>query len=677
MASYSSVVASMKNEKAEGSEGRPGVLKSFARGLMQSPGSVEGLADFMRGRPNQPGIVDPRISRSQESMQIGAKLSGIAPPTTYGERVAERMGISAPLAIAGAPGAGAAAGLKGVGFDVIADVVGNMFGQGAEDVGFGPTGQMIAALPAALIAPNTAAGAAGAVARKGSRAFQSSLERTAKRTAAEAGEGLADVDRAALRAYAKKYGIEQKYVLEAASEWQRRFPRDPTGGTKGRDDVVAALEETNRLFPDPNLRPTTAQSIGDLGGENVAAMERSLAQNDLDFSASIAGRKKAVIEDLEKQFENMLPNGSYSRAQEASEAAWDRAKQAEREAWANVPLREIPNSLTARLKSVAASLKTKGAGRQYVPDEVGVIEDYGVSVSATELQALRSELMDTARAAKRFGASDDVRRKAMRVAPLLREVNRMIDEFPEEGGQLYKAARDLTRQNAEMFPPDSVAVSGLSQITDANKFVRGLRSSKDPVGEMSRARRIVEQEPGGSEGLERALIDELFDQELGNATPRSVLTKIRRHRGMYEAGLGKEKLAEVEDMAKKISIASRGIAGTAAATRATASGLQPFALMFSAAEAITSPTAAASKGLGAVLGSIARNTRTSIERNGIARELLLDTDMAIKLSKMPAPEAVPAWIKNWDKIVARSRARQKLNAKSVNQPFPGNMGGVR
>ena len=674
MASFSGVLGEMNKQEEEGTAKAPGVLKSFLRGVSRSPADV--LALSPTGQRVDPAFLPERMTlenlrglptQSQATEQALLQSSGIPEPTTFGERSAERLGRSVPFVAAGLPGAGALGGLKAVAGEVITDVVASMFEQGAQDLGAGPLGQAGAGLTAAMLVPGVAvqnvAEAAGkkaprAARRAGRAAFIESLGEAAGKT------GRDGIDPGALRAIAKRYGVPQAQVRKAASELKRRIARDPAGGDRFVDEAIDRLDEGIDLFPDKTVRPTSRQMLGEQGGQNISSMEDGLSRADLDVSASIDGRRQAVRADLEAQFESLLPEGSTGGAIEAFDAVLARAKQAERQAWDAVPFKEMPEVSTAGLKRAVKKLREGPiAGRRFVPDEVNVIDQYGDTIPVSELQALRSELLDTQRAGSLFNATPDARRTAPRVRVLLDAVDEQIKKLPPSGSTLYRKARGLTRENADLFNRKSSLVSGLSELTEGRKIVSRIRTAKDPTGEAKRAIRILSQEPGGVENIRRVFIDELFDQELSAATPRRMLTTIKRNRGVYREVLGEEMLGEIETLLKKVKIARTGSAGTAAATARTGSNVSPVEMLFAGADVFTSPVQATARGLGAVSKRIAKDASSSVERNAILREALLDPELFKTLLEMPDPRAIPAWVQNWDKLVARSRARTQAAAR--------------
>lgn len=615
----------------------------FVRGLYRSPAAVrEMMPPAVANRQNFYTAADGRIMRNQPGLptfdETLAQASGIPAPETFPGRVSERLGITAPLATAaGIPSLAAASPLMAVRNMVIGDVLAAMGEQGAQDAGAGPGLQILAGVAGGMVAPGSVTDDVGRVGK-------------AKAVAAD----VADAATERAEAEAKRLNVKMGAMRRASGEAKRRMASDPYGGEQFVTEGIDKLRRARELFPDPKSRPTTAQILSDEPG--VVGMDAALAKVDDEFRQSLAGRRRVVRNDLMAEWERILPEGSPGGVNARAKAVFDAKKQAEVAAWEAIPRDKLPLIETQRLKQIVAKLRRgPKAGLKYIPNEASVIESFSVQEPVTEIQALISELLDTQRAASRFGASTDDMRRAKRVKPLIDALMKEIDDIPDAaGGAEYRAARNATRELYQLFNQDSWAVDAVLNLGTSTKIARAIRSADNPAEEARKAVRILDQTPGGRDNLARVFIDDLFDQSLEAKTPRLVLTQIRRNRDVYREIFGNERLKLYESLIERAEMARRNKAGTSAAVQSTLSGVGPVDILFGAAEAVTEPVQGVRK-LGAY---IAKSAKTDREKNAILREALYDDELWTTLLEMPEPRAVAKWIVDWDRLVARSRARE-------------------
>ena len=199
--------------------------------------------------------------------------------------------------------------------------------------------------------------------------------------------------------------------------------------------------------------------------------------------------------------------------------------------------------------------------------------------------------------------------------------------------------------------------------------------------EAKRAVDIAKRQPGGLDALRRTAIDDLFGQNFGDVTPRKIRTLLTENRSAYKVILGDEILENMDVAMEELDVLLTGRAGTPAATAATGTGITPLGIAFGAANMIRHPIEGAGKAFNAVNARMARDISTHPERSAILREALLDRKLMSSLLKMPDEAAVPAWILNWDKLVARAKARRAGSAGAAaragaREATPDNTGGV-
>lgn len=649
MASYNGVLSAAKDEEAAGTKATPGMLASFVRGLRQFP------ADMPRVMRMGPGLLRPggnqamnsaMMEDSDAAAQRMATASGISAPVTFPERVAQSVGRSSPLTAAGVAGAGAVFGPVGAGLELAADVAATMFQQKAADKGMSPAAQAAIGIGTAIAmpGPSDVAGVADDATKLASRL-------SAKR-AGEAAEGIAS-----------RLGVGKKKVLEASSEMKRRLPLDPTGGDRFVDEAHGSLEKAQLLFPDPSRRPTSVQIVGEDAGYNLTAMERSLANDDLDFASALEGRRQTVIRDLTEEYERLLPNGTAGGANAAFEASFDTAKAGERALWEGFRSSTMPVvSIAPLMKAVKQLESGVKAGIKYLPNEIDIIKQFPNGIPLDELQGLRSELLTTQRLASR-SLDDTVRRKGQRVGVLLDAITEQIDGLNPAIQQKYRSALDASSELAKRFDPRSAAVKALSDSTEGRRMARIIKGSSDPGGEAKRAVEILSSQPKGVDNLRRVFIDELFDEDMESRTPRAILNEIRRNRNVYREVFGPKLLGQYETFMDKAQMSRRITSGSTAAAKMTASNVKsPADIMFGGIELATEPVQSSARIVGSIMNKYVKTHR---ERNRIMREAFLDTDLLDTLLTMPTERAIPMWVKGWDKLVSRSRARAQAAGRAT------------
>lgn len=644
---------------ASSSEG-PGVLRSIARGIAQAPAMLpQSKYMALAGMPmrTSPQAAQAAVDRQPDAAaQRFAGMTGIAPPTNYVERTAERFGQGLPFAAAASPYLYGLGGAKAVGLGVAGDALGALSEQGAADRGYGPLVQLAAGIPAAVLTPS---GIADDVVRAGS-----SATRFGRRIAA-AGSAppLSADDTAKLAWIAKDFGTTEKNVLNAVGEWQRRMPHDPNGGRAFLDQAVEALQEARVLFPDPKKRPTVAQILGELGGANIGAMESALARDaadGVDMSAEIAGRKLAVVQDLESQWDNMVPGAPAKNAQTSIRELRQKMQGEAQALWEAVPFNEMPR---ASMKGLAGANKRLNsvplADQSFLPTaEMEIVDNlvkkYGRKVPMAEIQSLRSRLYAIHDAAKSPFAPMELKQQSRLAGKLTHEVEAIVKGLPEAGSAAYMRARKATSDMYDLLPRDSDALRVIEEIDDPVKMVRRvLATPKDA----RTVRKAFEQTPEGLQSLQHAAWEDLFGDGMQDFSAKAIRRKLFRQRGAYAEIFGPEKLQATFDLLRKIDIAGRFITGTPAQFRSTGSNMTPLHIMLAGAEVATSPGAASAQIVGKIAKRVFESAQTEKARNAIFREALMDDERAETLTKIPTARELPAWQKNWDKLVARSKAR--------------------
>lgn len=687
-------------------EGMVRAPSAFVRGVYRSPADTLGMSDLMRGRANQPSAVDPNISRAQALDQFQVAQSGIGAPLSFPERVAERWGRTSPMWASSMVGMGAAVESPLTMFRnvVIGDVIASMAEQGAEDAGGGPGKQMAAGVIAGMVAPGTAAddfaSAANANARrKASRAILDEWGVPAKRGLGGRrgpyrhpfSREVSDAATEKAEAYAKELNVSMSGMRRASSEAKRRMDLDPRGNERFLVEGSDRIDEAKRMFPDETSRPLTDQILSDQA--DVAAMAAQMDKVDHEFRTAAGGRRKTVRADLEQEFDNLLPNGSAEGVYRRSTDVWTKAKADEKVLWDAVPTEQMPMLDLREAKSTLKAIRgsASNASGKYLPDELLELDELGFSASYSRVQALHSELRSILREAERSLPGSEIRRTAHRVKPIADALRAQLDSIPDgAGGAQFRQARDFTRAMYELFAPDSRTFDALMNPHDGPQLARRILNADDSKREAQRAVDILGRTEDGRDQLSRVLIEELFDESLEQRTPRQILIQLRRKRDVYRTVWGDERYRLFENLVKKAEMSRRRKTGTTAAVDSTSTGRAPVEILFGGAEAVTNPVTAGQK----VLSKISRSATNDKERAAILREGLYDPELWQTLIQMPEPRAVARWIQDWDRLVARARARTDIAARAgvrsagsardqdlrlrVNQPLPNQgVGGVR
>lgn len=679
---------------------------AFVRGLYRSPADVLAMSDQMRGRANQPAVTNPDMSRAEEMDRLQIARSGIAAPSGYPERVAERMGRTAPLAAASGLGMATAveSPLALLRNSVIGDVVAAMSEQGAEDAGGGGGMQMAAGMVGGMVAPGSAAdnfaeAASAGARRSAARAVLDEWGVPARRTLGgnrgpyrhPFSREVSDAATQEAERYARDLNISMGGMRRAASEAKRRMNLDPYGNEAGLVRGSDQIDQGLALFPDPNSRPLTDQFLSE--DADVAAMSAQLDKVDHEFRTSAGGRRAVVRNDLENEFENLLPNGSSEGVYRIGTDIHSESRNAERALWQAVPSERIPSIDVRAAKAELAAIRRSpsNASGRFVPDELSELDSVGDSAPYLQVQELHSVLRGLLREADRSLPGSDLRRAASRIQPVANALRSSLEAIPENaGGAEFRAARDFTRARAALFDPQSSGYEFALGNYDGPKRARLLLNADNGREEAQRAVDILGRRPGGRDQASRVLIDELFDESLEQKSPRQILIQLRRKRDVYRTVWGDERYRLFENVVRKAEISRRRKTGTMGAVDSTGTGRAPIEILFGGAEAVTEPITAGKK----VLNAIAKSVANDKERMAVLREGLYDPRLWQVLIQMPEPRGVAAWIQNWDRLVARARARSDVAARtgvrssgsgrnenirmSVDQPLPNaNGGGVR
>lgn len=645
-ASYEETVKAIRARRSKSerdAKSGPGVIGALYRGM--SKGFAPPVADRIPVQENSqftppPSAMTEDAYQDVRDSRFGpdpSNPSGISAPVTAPQRVAERVGELMPYIVAGAPvaapiaAAGGAGALSAIGGEMALGTLGATVAESVAEAGGGTGAQLLSEIAATAAAPLAAP------------------TRVAKRIG---GATLRNADEIAVSAatrIAERYGVDPDAAIRAAAELKRKIARGVDDPEKYIDQSIQKLGQDITDFGE--VTPTLAQSINREGGQNLASLEINYARQDQDYAADALGRRLDVQEGLESEFDAFRPAGDYDTAREAYQSARIDAVNQERAAWKDVPF-EVEVDTTGIKRALKELREGPKAGRQYIPQEASVIDELADVENLDEIQALRSELLETQRAGSRFGAPDVDRRRSRRVAPLLDEIEKELDKLPDEGGDAYRRARQLTRENKSRFDPKSPAIEAISERTDPEQLVKRIMSAgtKDSPAEARRIAEILSGQPGGIESLQTVFLDNLVGESLGSRTARQMAKSYDR--AVYKEIFGESGADFIEKVIRKQRVAQTGKAGTAAQAASTGTGQ-------SAVEQLLSLSGDARNPLWSASSKFARHVANSaLSREEVIQLIRLasqDIRLAKALLEVPVPRAEPAWRVIFDLGVQRAR----------------------
>ena len=471
-------VRNLEEQHAAASAEPPGIGASFKRGLYRSPANVLGMADSMRRRTSMiPGVNGPEpLAQVMDRGQI-ARSGVIAEPQGLLPQAAERMGMQAPLSAGSIAASGLAGGAWAVKDAVIQDLSSNVASQYAKRKGFGLFGQAVAGIVGAMVAPTRAPSF-----------LTNRFGKAAQDAAEEAPAPFRTLSDSEIDKLAKQHDVKPDDMRAVAKMVQQRIQIDPITGQPKLDELVNQLDEVARIFPNPKVRPTTAQAAGKLGGGNLVAAEDAATLADPVINSRVSGIRDAVAEDLSQRWDSLVKEGSTDGALEKFAGLKATEKVAKANAWDAVPFDELPKRPAATIVNTLESMKNdRTLLYRNVPFDVrGMIENFGDEVTARDLQDLRARLGEIAE--EGLTATDrSVQMSAKAARDLRKVVDDQLNQLPEDGSQAYRDAIGATNRYYELFPTESKAVKAFSKYTDRSRIAGEVLRADDPVDEIKTA----------------------------------------------------------------------------------------------------------------------------------------------------------------------------------------------
>lgn len=644
----------------------PGIIGAFHRGLLTSPATT--MPESQAVTPGKPGFERPAWSEQMPEATYQALLKqhlhdrnavDIKAPKTSGERIAQGIGQDTPFIAAGAlaaplfaPAAPLMAGAAEMGLGTLGSGVSRTIEEGGGGAAAQMGGEIAATAAAPLAIP----------------------WKVAKKVAARSAvDGMSDMAIAAAAQQAKKHGYSTEAWLRASSELKRKFARGKKDPDKFIRKASAQLGKDIDAFGENT--PTLAQSAGEYGGNNIASLELQYAKHDQDYAADVLGQRLEVQESLDRDFSSAKPRGNIGATREGFFDAQISANQIENEAWQKVREGDAPWVWTGNSRRSVANLdKGYPVSRKYIPEEARHIRKWDYFEKLPAIQAVRSELLDSARAGAAFNATDLAKRRSKRVQQILEPIQRSIESLGEFDDAIgfaaadYKAAREITKHNAELFSHKSAAVDALWNLAEGGPIVRRIKGAKDSVSEVKRLKSIFKEDPEAFEGIKDAAWVDLFGEQLGDKSAKRMASEFATKRGFYTELYGKDGADFMVEIIRRQKVAATGKAGTAAQAAATGTGQSIIDQLVSFSGDARNPAwSMATKG-GRYLADKALSRG---EVMILMREATKDIRLAKALLDAPTQRAEPAWRIVMDQSVNRIRSQAKKTATrgAARRPF--------
>jgi hypothetical protein len=656
MATLEGVRALTNADTATEEEESPGILRSFARGAIQSPANMQGTAEFMLGRPfasspDLPG--EEGLSEPEKLRGLLLQRSGIPEPTTFSGRVAEGVGQRAPLLAAGGAVGFAVGGLPGLALEIGRDVVSSTAGETARELGAGPMTQLGVEIIAAALMPKT-------IVRDGIKPSAAARPRAHRD--------------ARLKEIAKKYDVSVRKVRQAERAVVERLEVDPTTKRPKIEEALDLLRKSKTEFPDPSRTTTTTQALGEDAGQNFTALDKAISRSSPEVSSRIQGVRGAVKTDLIDEITGMAPTGRSGGISESAGRVIEFADAAEVRAWNAVPFDDLPITTSRPLKAAYRALAENPAERQFIPRAGRAIRDLSDEVNARDLQTIASDLKQTIRSARKPGAHPDAIQIARRAKRLLDPVQREIDSMPDPPGGLYSLARKTTKAKHALLQEDSKAYKALTEFDDPEKQVKTLLGARRNIKETRLAREILEHDKEGLSNLRASFYVHLFGDNLDELNPKRALNLLNKGntRDVYVEVFGRDQVKHMEKVLKRFKQGITTNSGTPAAAHTTGSNLVEETI-FRSTEAAVSPVQNAKAVVARKLG---RFLQSNINENALVRELVVRKDPAIDLLELPRPQDINKWMAAWNSTIEAARRSANALAGRAGAAVPVAAGGA-
>lgn len=596
--------------------------------------------------------------------------TGIGPPNDFSGKVGESVGASLPMTLATAGMAPAGSAMMALKDNLIRDVAGSIASRYAEKQGASPIGQAVAGIAASILTPTSfpsraasaSAGAADVVA-----------DAAPGRVASSGTAGTRQLTDSEALKIAKQFKMKPDNVRAVAEYLRERISIDPATGKPKVDEFVAAIDEAERLFGG-GVKPLLANAIGDVGGANVIAVQKSVLDENAIANSRATGIRDAIVSDLRQRIHRLVPRWETESAR-ADHATLEQSRLlAKTEAWDNTPLDEIATRPSAGIKATLDGIKAKEAllYAKFPQETRRFIEGLGEDMSLRDLQSLRADLGNIIEAGREFGVDPKYRTVLPAAITLLKRVDGEIDAMPKEGTAKYRSAVKATADYYELFDPKYKTTRAFTLYGDKEKIVSEVFKARNPVDEIDNIRRVFDQVPDGMDKVRSIFMRELIGETLGDKPVSSVLRELNKEgkSAFYRELLGPETYRETLDILNGYRIGTAfdiGAANSALKTGSKGASLKRLAAI------ISSPIKSAKGIPDAITSRI--DVADARERVQLIEEMIFDTKLAKTLARIPTSDSsqkeVSRWLTSFETLSARAKARSALSGRSgFGPPMP-------
>lgn len=663
-------VRKLEAQHAAASPASPGVLRSFERGVRTAPFfqpqySTAPTLSEKPGftRPNwagSEGMTDQQYQsalasrRGPDYSDPNVLANGIAPPTTFAERVAGRLGSDSPFLVANAAG-GAAAGLNTAKNLVISFITSDAASQYAQDKGYGAVGQFVAGV---------AGGAAGALAT--TRADSAARAIAGRLTGQAPPVSALDLPEQEIFDIAKKYRISKRSVREAAQTARDMFIDDPTGKNPSIEEFKRTVEASAKIFKESGTTPTSAQLAGRLGAEEIVGRESKAALGDPAFRRALGGQKMATERFLNEQWESLVPNGSADGIVQKAATLADDLEQAKATAWGRVDFESIPKRPIEPLKNALSKIDERPAYAKFIPGEIREMIEQAPDgeISALHLQDIKARLGGIIADGKQWDATEAQRAARVAAAKLQDAVTDQLKALPEgEANSAYRAAVKATSDYYDVFNPDSIAVKSLRDLTSGDKIARRIMGSNDPLAELESARKVLDKTHGGMDDLKAVFAERLTGGNVETMNAKKALQMFTSTDGekFYRALYG-DAYEPMRDTIKAFEWARRYQGGTPSNMASTGSKLPHF--VAKGIGWVSSPLQSLKRAPVWVAELVTGDIKTAAQQEMLIKEALRRPELLVQLAEIPGKTATAAevtrWVHGWKSLVAAAKTRELL-----------------
>jgi len=427
-----------------------------------------------------------------------------------------------------------------------------------------------------------------------------------------------------------------------------------------------ATEELGRVVADfGDTPPTTAQALGETGGQHVAQLEKSLTAADPEFSGRVSTARRAAEERARDELAGGAPAASVIGTSESFNAAARTAREKVREAYKNAEstLRSHVSTRGVKAKIQSVLARMSPAKRAALDTSVVTrIKGYGDRIPASHLEDELSQLKAVLR-------DPNARQQWPATIELIDALDGELDKaIARVNDPALRNARAASRDYHRTYEPQSQMKAARidSELQVADRVVKALNGRPDAIAKAlvrgkgsARPAEVARQVKKALKGDPEALLqvqDAFWQEIVGPALNKNAvqqgLTKMRdpAMRRTYTELFGRKSWDHAERWLKNLQKTRRGTAGMPSASQSTGSSINAQGVID---VAMAGNRERLQKGLGLLMKTFTNKT----EVDTILREALLDPKIMRDLLAIPVDLGREAWISRMKTVAARASAR--------------------